>query len=327
MKKSQKTLATIGAVISAGLTGMHYTNILLAKQACKDELLYYQEGSYYSFRFGNIFYTKQGNGQPLLLVHSLHPISSHIEFKALVDELSANYTIYTIDLLGCGRSDKPALTYTAYLYVQMINDFIKNVIGEPAHIIASGLSCSPALLACASEPDLFDKILLINPPSLQQGNKIPTAFGKIFKSLIEVPIVGTFLYNCMVSRKNINKLLEKEAFYMPAVGEASSYLLRHKKKCVDYLYEGAHLNGYGSKYLYSSLKARYLNANASHALQNIDHSIYVIMGKETTDYEQIIEEYKAINCSIESAVLPKTKHFPHLENSSKFMAVCEIFLS
>lgn len=327
MKKSQKTLATVGAIVTAGLAGMHYANILLAKKACKDELLYSQEGSYYSFRFGNIFYTKQGSGQPLLLIHTLNPICSHIEYKALIDELSANYTVYTIDLLGCGRSDKPSITYTAYLYVQMINDFIKNVIGEPTHIIASGISCSPALLACSSEPDLYDKMILINPPSLKQSNRIPTAFLKIFKTLIEVPILGTFLYNCSVSRKKIDRLLETEAFYMPADGEASSYLLRHKKKCVDYLYEGAHLNGYGSKYLYSSLKARYLNANASNALKNIDHSIYIIMGKETTGYDEIIEEYKDINCSIESAVLPKTKHFPHLENSSKFMAVCEIFLS
>lgn len=327
MKKSQKTLATIGAIVSAGLAGMHYTNILLSKHACKEELLYAKEGSYYSFRFGNIFYTKQGNGQPILLIHDLNPVCSHIEFNSLIEELSTDYTVYTIDLLGCGRSDKPSITYTAYLYVQMINDFIKNVIGEPTHIIVSGASSSPVLLACGSNPELYDRLILINPPSLQQSNKIPTAFLKIFKTWIEIPIIGTFFYYCTFSRKKINQLLEKEVFCLPAAGETSSYLLRHRKKCVDYLYESSHLNGYGAKYLYSSLKARYLNANALNAIKNIDHSISIIMGKEKSDYEQRIDEYKQLNCSIESAVLPKTKHVPHLENPSKLLDVCKIFLS
>ena len=327
MKKYQKTLAALGAALTAGLAGMHYTNIYLSKSACKEELLYYQEGSYYSFRFGNIFYTKQGHGQPILLIHDLNPACSHIEYKALVDELSSHYTVYTLDLLGCGRSDKPNLTYTAYLFVQLINDFIKNVIGEVTHIIASGESASPVLLACSSEPSFFGKLILINPPSLQTANQIPTASRKMFKTLIETPILGTFLYNIGMSRRHISKKLEKDTFYTPASGESSSYLLRQKKKCTAFLYEGAHLNGYGSKYLYSSLKARYLNANVAHTLKNIDHSIYLIMGREEPSCTDTINEYKFYNCAIESAVLSKTKHVPHLENPSRFLNLCEIFLS
>lgn len=327
MKKYQKALAAIGTLVTAGLAGMHYANRIIAKKACEEELLFNQEGNYYSFRFGNIFYTKQGSGQPLLLIHELNPACSHIEFKAIVEELSAQYTVYTMDLLGCGRSDKPAITYTAYLYVQMVNDFIKNVIGEPTHVIVSGMASSPVLLACSIEPDLYGKIICINPPSLQAGNKIPTPTLRMLKTLIEVPILGTFIYNLHVNQKAIERKLEKEIFYHPPTGQMSSYLLRQKKKCAAFLYEGSHLNGYGSKYLYSSLRARYLNVNTFQALSNIDHSIYVIMGKEEPDARERTREYRDCNCSIETALIPRTKHVPHLENPSRFLNLCQIFFN
>ena len=47
-------------------------------------------------------------------------------------------TVYTLDLLGCGKSDKPNFTYTNFLYVQLVTDFINNVIGEKADVIVTG---------------------------------------------------------------------------------------------------------------------------------------------------------------------------------------------
>ena len=146
MKKYQKTLAVIGTSVTAGFAAMHLTNILFEKSACKNELITSNDGFYYTSRFGKIFFTKQGIGKPVLLIHELNPSCSHMEFKALADKLSADHTVYNIDLLGCGRSDKPVVTYTSYMYVQLIHDFVKNVIGKKTHLIASGESSSIALL-------------------------------------------------------------------------------------------------------------------------------------------------------------------------------------
>lgn len=327
MKKYYKTLAAVSAAMTSAIAGMHYANVLISRQACKKELLFDQEGSYYSFRFGNVFYTRQGKGTPLLLIHQLHPACSHIEFKSLTEELSNHYTVYTMDLPGCGRSDKPALTYTSYMYVQLLNDFISHVIGERTHIICSGISAIPLLMACSIEPDLYDKILLINPPAPTCSSQAPNAWNKLFKNILEIPIAGTFLYNIIFTRKRIRKLLEKKVFYTFPEGEISSYLLRQKEKCADYLYEGVHLQDYGSKYLYSSLKANYLNANILNAVRTINNSIYIVMGKEEPHCLDTISEYKTANCSIETAILPKTKKVPHLESPSRFLHIAEIFLS
>ena len=68
-----------------------------------------------------IFFTqKKGTGTPMPLLHDLHCASSGREWQYIEDTLAKDHTVYTLDLLGCGRSDKPAITYTNFLYVQLI---------------------------------------------------------------------------------------------------------------------------------------------------------------------------------------------------------------
>ena len=75
----------------------------------------------------------------------------------MIPMLKDHYTVYTIDLLGCGRSEKPNLTYTNFLYVQLISDFIKSEIGRRTDVVAVGASSSILTMACAYNPDLFDQ--------------------------------------------------------------------------------------------------------------------------------------------------------------------------
>ena len=79
---------------------------------------------YYHWKHGNIYYNKTGNGHPLLLIHDLNAFASHYEWTEVTEKLSVNHTVYTLDLIGCGKSDKPSITYTNYFYVQLIQDFI-----------------------------------------------------------------------------------------------------------------------------------------------------------------------------------------------------------
>ena len=104
---------------------MHIVNRFVYYMSTIDEMLSDENAEYYDWRFGRICYHKTGSGSPLLLIHDLNVCSSSYEWNQIVDQLSKTNTVYTIDLLGCGRSDKPYLTYTNYLYVQLITDFIK----------------------------------------------------------------------------------------------------------------------------------------------------------------------------------------------------------
>jgi len=86
-------------------------------------------------------------------------------------------TVYTIDLLGCGRSEKPDLTYTNYLFVQLISDFIKSEIGHRTDVIATGNSGTFVIMACDHNPELFDRLLLINPQSISACSHLPGKYA------------------------------------------------------------------------------------------------------------------------------------------------------
>lgn len=106
---------------------------------------------YYEWLFGKVRYTKKGNGNPLLLIHDLAPGSSSYEFSRISSELAKTNEVYILDLPGYGLSDKQNITYTNFLYVELVTDFIKNVIGKKTDVITSGDS-SIAIMACHNNP-------------------------------------------------------------------------------------------------------------------------------------------------------------------------------
>ena len=127
MKKSTKRFLLFS---TAAIAGMYAYNRFVATVAANKNMLPTKNGSYYSWKQGNIFYTKTGTGSPILLVHDTNSSSSSVEWTNIIRRLQKNHTVYTIDLLGCGLSDKPGISYTNYMYVQLITAFIKDIIKE-----------------------------------------------------------------------------------------------------------------------------------------------------------------------------------------------------
>ena len=201
------------ALTSTVVGTMHIINKLVYYISTVDNLLDSEKYSYYDWRFGKIAYKKQGTGSPILLVHDLNVGSSSFEWNQIVDTLAKTNTVYTIDLLGCGCSDKPNLTYTNFLYVQLITDFIKHIIGEKTDVIASGESGSFILMACSNDDSVINRVLLVNPENLVKLAKIPTKRTKVFKYLICTPIIGTFIYNIAVNKKTIGEDFYTSYYY------------------------------------------------------------------------------------------------------------------
>lgn len=274
------------------------------------------KGNYYDWRFGKIFYTKQGSGSPLLLIHDLDVCSSSIEWKHVLNKLSKNHTVYTLDLLGCGLSDKPYLTYTNYLYVQLITDFIKNVIGHKTNVITSGSSSSFTLMACHNDLNLFNKIMTINPDDLFQLNYVPSKRSISLKILLDTPIIGTLIYNIIYSRNNVKESLISKIYNYTDI--ISDY--------VDDYYESAHIQNCQGKYLFASIKGSYTNANIIHALKEINNSIYIVGGHYEKNINTIIDNYSYYNASIESTIIDDTKHYPHLESPKTFVEQVNVFI-
>ena len=295
-------------------TAMYAANKLLTKQATAKNLLDESEGSFYSFKYGNIFYKVSGEGTPVLLIHDIHECSSGAEWIFLERKLAEHYKVYTLDLIGCGRSDKPKLTYNNFLYVQLITDFIKEVIGEKTNIIATGNSVAPVIMTTKLCEECIDKIALINPADLFTLSEVPDHTSKFKKHVILCPILGTFIYHMVHLKKFIRNTFIMDYFSNPG---------NEYEPISDYYHESCHKNQSGSKYLYASILAKQVGMDIHHGLKVLDKEILIISGEDYYESDFVPDDYAELNDHIECVSIMDTSYLPQLEKPSKVMDLIE----
>lgn len=315
MKKDKLLLITTTIVGTAAT--LYGINKMINVRANSNSSIANSNGLIYPWRFGDIFYTKQGNGNPVLLVHDLNCTGSMEEWNSIINSYAKNHTVYAIDLIGCARSEKPSITYTNYLYVQLITDFVKNVIGHRTDVITSGYSSSFVIMACYSDDSLFNRILMINPSNIKGSFKKISNNKKILKKIIECPIIGNTIYNIAFSKKSIVKMLKEKYYHNDAAIKLSTPHI---------FYDAAHHGNKNSNFLYASLNSNYLTVDLTKAIKEINNSIYIVGGQQEDNIRDTINEYTSLNSSIEVSFVPDTKHVPHLERPSEVLSIMNLYV-
>lgn len=259
-------------------------------------------GEFFNYKYGEVYYNKFGSGDPILLIHDLNAMSSSYEWEEIIDDLSENHTVYTIDLLGCGQSAKPNIIYTNFLYVEMLKDFIKSVVKEKAIIITSHNSGSIGVMINHMHPELVKKVILINPNDLENNSFITTQKDKLLKKCIYLPLLGTSIYNSAYTEENIKKVLRETYFYNKELGN----------KYFDLYYQVAHYNESKSRYLYASIRCKYTNIDIANGINDKDN-IIIIESSERYNAPRICEVYQKKNSEIKIETLDNSKLLPQLE--------------
>lgn len=315
IKKVAKNVAFISFIIFI----MLLFNKLIFLFSTLNKKLYEYNSYYYEWKFGKVHYTILGSGKPILCIHSLKSGASSYEFSKIIKTLSKTHTVYAIDLIGYGNSEKPKMTYTAYLYVQLLHDFIKDVIQENTDIISSGNSNSFVTMLSLQNSNYIDKLIFINPGNLSILAKNPTKKNALLKYLLESPIIGTMIYLFLNSKSYLYHSFKHDYFYN------SNNISR---KFFNSFYENSHTKDASNKFVYASNVCRYNNVNIKNALEQINNSIFVIQGSERLgSYEDIINDYKKTNSSIESSLIYKAKEFPHIEKPKAVLEILSLYLT
>lgn len=304
MNKKIKKLIAFAAFTG---TAMYAFNKFIDYTVNRRGLTLAENENYYVWRNGTIYYEKKGSGTPLLLIHDLNPIASSYEWSKVIDKLSKTHTVYAIDLLGCGKSDKPAISYVNYLYVELVNDFIEHVIQQKTDLLVTGESFTFAVMAARMNQSMIGKITAINPTDITYNVQSPTECKKLIKRVFELPIVGTFIYNLIANKVTIQRQF-REKYYYDAT--KMSYTLP------DIYYETAHLQGSNGKYLYASMLGKYTNINIIHALKLIDHPIHFIV---TDAASEEIVDYMKYHDQLTIDHIEKAGYLPQLEKPEKVL--------
>jgi len=159
----------------------------------------------WSWRGWRVRYTMLGNGDPVVLVHGIHAAASSYEWSTIFEPLSARHTVLALDLIGFGKSERPAIRYSGHLYADLLTDFLGAVVGRPATLVASSLGSAYAVAATTARPDLVRGLVLISPTGRTDVGPGGRACGRI----LELPLLGTAAFNGLVSRSSIRYYLNR----------------------------------------------------------------------------------------------------------------------
>jgi pimeloyl-ACP methyl ester carboxylesterase len=308
----RKVLWSSGAVLGAAAA---YNAIARKGVDNLTNLIGGEEGGF-DWRGYRIAFTRRGSGPALLLIHGIHPAAWSYEWHDNVDPLSRSNTIYTIDLLGFGRSSRPAIRYSARLYISLISDFVDKVIGEPCTLVATSLSGAYAIVLAARDPQRFPGVALIAPTGLVRANRPASITGEAGRLAVEAPIVGTAMFNSLVSRRGLKQFLE------------TTYVDRTivTKELIDIYYWTSHQRG--ARHAPAAFLSGNLNIDVRQALRRLTQPGLLIWGEEGSAAP--VEEFRGfrvVKPDLEMSILSPAGDLPHDERPDDFNVILSSWLN
>jgi len=157
---------------------------------------------------------------PLLLVHGFGASTDH--WRKNVQGLASEWEVWAIDLLGFGRSAKPDIVYSGNLWQQQLNDFIKEVVGQPTVLAGNSLGGYASLCVAANHSENVRGLILLNsagPFSETESNRQPNLAQKLLRSMLVQPWASYLLFLYTRQPKTIRKTLEKVYLDRSAITE------------------------------------------------------------------------------------------------------------
>jgi pimeloyl-ACP methyl ester carboxylesterase len=328
-KQKGSVPATVGTVAKGLLVG----GAVVGAAAIANAYIFYKtppltsklsggEIRYWPTPEGDVFYKKAGDGPPLLLVHGIGAGCSSYEFRHIFEALSEHHTVYALDLLGFGKSDKPSITYTHETYIKLIDDFLRQVVRvgdgrEEADVIATSLSAAYVISVSQRDPSLFRRLVLICPTGIEELAKPAGPAAVAVRGIFKSPILGSTLYNAIASRVGIRGYLARHIYADPS---------NVTDEVVEQYHTAAHQPG-GENVLPSFISG-FLNVNIKEAFKKVVDLPLIVWGQKAkeTPVSQA-EAFLVANPNAKLEVIQDAGMLPHEEQPEAFLAAVRPFLT
>src|SRR5256714_7683252 len=313
----RRTLLSSTLVVGGAVGAMALYNKFIEGQVSKADTVLKGEERRYPWRYGDIFYQVKGasDAKPLLLIHGFGPGASSYQWRKNVDALSEQFRVYTLDLLGYGLSDRPAIDYTAETYADLISDFLKEVIGKPTVVVAHGETCAYVIANAYRRPRLFERLVLVAPSPTLLEETVPGPLNAGLKFLLRTPIVGQFVYNVLTSRRGIQNYYDRQGYHNPGL---------ITDELVEYVFSSAHQSN--SRFPAASLLSGNLHMDVYEPLARLQMPVVAIWGREDiTPAAAISETFKRVNPRIDTRVFDSSSQQLQDEQAMQFNSLIREF--
>jgi pimeloyl-ACP methyl ester carboxylesterase len=256
-----------------------------------------------------ITYTVAGKGIPLLLVHGFGASIGHWR-KNIPAWAEGGYRVFTIDLLGFGGSDKPAIAYSLELWQELLKDFWSSHIQTPTVFIGNSIGALLSLMMAANYPEMVKGAVLLNVAGglNHRPNELNPVLGLImagFTKLVGSPITGKFIFNQVRQKHRIRNTLTQVYCDQTAITD----------ELVDLLYLPS--CDAGAQEVFASILTAPAGEKPEDLLPKVTCPILVLWG-ESDPWTPIkgakVFREMANQKDIQVIPIPNTGHCPHDEN-------------
>jgi pimeloyl-ACP methyl ester carboxylesterase len=316
-RKRRKRLLR-GVLVGGAAIGIPaLANLLISKRAGKLAPPTWGRAQRYASPVGEIAYQRLGDGPPVLLLHSFGPGHQCGEWQIAAEILAERHTVFAPDLLGWGRSEKPEITYDGELYIQLLLDFLHEVVGERTWIVAAGLPAAYAVQVGVDHPELLRGLGLVVPLGIEIHGDEPDFKDAAVHRMLRLPVLGTSALNLYTSRSSVENHLKREVFAHPDRVDAS---------LVESHYRAAHQPG--AHRALAAYLAGYLNHGVEDVLPRLPLPTWLAWGRQATS--PTVEAADLWLRRLRTAafeVFERSGNLPHAEVPVAFCEKLEAFLS
>jgi pimeloyl-ACP methyl ester carboxylesterase len=99
---------------------------------------------------------------PLILLHGFG--ASIANWRNNLTELGDHHTVYALDMLGFGASEKVSAAFGIELWVEQVYEFWQTFVRRPVVLVGNSLGSSVCLAVAAAHPDMVKGIVMLNLP-------------------------------------------------------------------------------------------------------------------------------------------------------------------
>jgi pimeloyl-ACP methyl ester carboxylesterase len=192
---------------------------------------YVHVGSY------RVHYFVGGKGTPLLLIHGLGARSE--DWTAEMPAYAKNgFRVYAIDLLGCGRTDRPDIAYTIGEQVELIQGFLTAVHVEKADVIGWSMGGWIATEFALQHPQRVNRLVAMDSaglkfktdlsPAILEPNTVPQlerlelvlmAHRYYIPGFVQRDLLRTMESHRAVVHRTLESLLREEGDFAGKLGQ------------------------------------------------------------------------------------------------------------
>lgn len=306
-----------GLVMGGAAVGLPaLANLLIARRVKPPEPPVWGRQQRYAWSQGEVAFQRLGDGPPVVLVHSLHPGASGEDWRQAAELLADSRQVFVPDLLGWGASEKPAIAYDGELYIQLLVDFLTDVVRDKAVVVAAGLAGAYAVQVGVDRNELLAGVGLVVPHGIEFHGDEPDLKDAVLNRLLNAPVLGTSALNLLTSRAALARMLKRELYASPERVDAG-LVERH--------YRNAHQPGV-RRPLAASL-AGYLNHRVQEALPRLRLPTWLAWGRRAAHPPLETADLWLRDLSgARLEVFEEAGALPHAEAPARFVRRLERFL-